>query len=294
MADNICIGTAQFGMPYGIANKSGQPGTDEVLSIVRLASEYDIWLYDTAQAYGNSETLLGKAFSKLKVNDRVHCITKLHPELKSENTTALIESVKQSMGRLQVSQLWGLLAHRLSQVKNPGAVKTVEQLKSQGLVQFWGVSLYDPKDALSLVTDDTVDIIQVPFNILDRRLLDCGFFEAAREYDKKVFLRSIFLQGLLFLDSKDLYEKGMEWAQPNLDDLQKRIRALKMPVESFAMQAVSTVVPDGVMIMGIEKASQLEKNLNALRSPLIAKDLVDNWWKNLPAYPERLLNPSLW
>jgi aryl-alcohol dehydrogenase-like predicted oxidoreductase len=294
LVDNICIGTAQFGMLYGIANKSGQPGTDEVLSIVKLASENNVWFYDTAQAYGDSENLLGKAFSQLRINDRVRCITKIQPNMKDRDVATLIQSVRQSMRKLQVSQLWGILAHRVEQVRDPITLKAVDRMKDEGLVKWWGASVYNPKDAMKLTRDDAIDIIQAPFNILDRRLLDCGFFRAAREYGKKVFLRSIFLQGLLFLEAEELSEKDMKWAEPHLEHFRNRINALKVSVESFAMQAVSTVVPDGVMIMGIEKTSQLEKNLSTLRSPLIAKVLVDNWWKNLPDYPERFLNPSLW
>jgi aryl-alcohol dehydrogenase-like predicted oxidoreductase len=294
LVDNICIGTAQFGMLYGIANKSGQPGADEVLSIVKLASENNVWFYDTAQAYGDSENLLGKAFSQLRVNDRVRCITKIHPNMKDRDVDTLIQLVRESMQRLQVSQLWGLLAHRVEQVRDSRTLKAVDRMKKEGLIKFWGATVYDPKDAMDLTRELSIDIIQVPFNMLDRRLLDCDFFKAAREHGKKVFLRSIFLQGLLFLEAKELSQKGMGWAKPQLEDFRNRINALNIPLGSFAMQAVSTVIADGVMIMGIEKASQLEKNLNALRSPLIAKDLVDNWWKNLPDYPERLLNPSVW
>ena len=281
-------------MSYGIANTSGQPDMDEVVSIIRLASEQDVWFYDTAQSYGDSETLLGKAFSQLGVNERVKCITKFHPDTDNQDTGTLVEAVRQSIQRLHVRQLWGLLAHRVEQTRDTGIMKAVDQLKEDGLVRLWGVSVYDPEDAMDMVRNESIDIIQTPFNILDRRLLDRGFFDTAREYGKKVLIRSVFLQGLLFLETDELSEKGMDWAKPQLEEFRRRFNDLDVPLESFAVQAVSSTVTDGVIILGVEKASQLEKNLGAFRSPVISKNLIDNWWRNLPAYPERLLNPSLW
>jgi aryl-alcohol dehydrogenase-like predicted oxidoreductase len=281
-------------MSYGIANTSGQPDMDELVSIIRLASEQDVWFYDTAQSYGDSETLLGKAFSQLGVNEQVKCITKIHPDMDNQDTGTLVEAVRQSIQRLHVRQLWGLLAHRVEQTRDTGIIKAVDQAKDEGLVRLWGVSVYDPEDAMDMVKNESIDIIQLPFNILDRRLLDCGFFEAVREYGKKVLIRSVFLQGLLFLKTDELWEKGMEWAKPQLEEFRMRFNALEVSIESFAIQAVSKTVPDGMIILGVEKVSQLEKNLRAFKSPVISKELIDDWWENLPAYPERLLNPSLW
>ena len=294
MVDNICIGTAQFGMPYGIANKSGRPDTNEVLSIVNLASENNIWFYDTAQDYGNSENLLGKAFSQLRINDRVRCITKIHPDLKDRNVATIIQSVRQSMQRLQVSQLWGLLAHRVEQVRDSRTLKAVAQMKEEGLVKFWGATVYDPKDAMDLTRKLSIDIIQVPFNMLDKRLLDCGFFNAAKDYGKKVIVRSIFLQGLLFLSRDELSARGMEWAVPQLLEFRKRFDALKVSLESFALQSVLKKAGEIMVIVGVGKTSQLVRNIGAFRSPVIPGDMIDAWWQELPDYSEKLLNPSKW
>ncbi len=282
-------------MPYGIANTSGQPDFNEIASIIGMAAEHGVWAYDTGQSYGDSERLLGKAFSELKINDRVRCITKIHPDINSRDfRKPIMESIRQSIEKLQTPRLWALLAHRVEQTRDPGVLEAVNQAKDEGLLKFWGVSVYHPGDAMACLKDPSIDIIQAPFNILDRRLLDLGFFDAAKDHGKKVMIRSVFLQGLLFMSSDELFAKGVAWAIPWSRDFRGRFDALDAPLESFALQAVSRKVSQSLIIVGVEKASQLSKNIGSFRSPVIPGDIIDAWWRALPVYSERLLNPSKW
>jgi len=292
LINQLCIGTAQFGMPYGIANTDGQPDLNDILPILELASENNIRLYDTAQSYGKSESILGKAFSLLGINAEVNCITKIHPGLKKKSK--LIENVDRSIKRLKIDRLHGLLAHRISDANNEMILETVASLKKQRIVKYWGVSVYKPEDALLQLENVAVDIIQVPFNILDRRLVDCNFFEKACAAGKQVFIRSIFLQGLLFLSERQLIERKMAWARSHLVELKNRISRLNAPLESLAFQAVRSVAPEGIIIVGNENVAQLRDNLTAIQTPLINAEIIKAWWAGLPKFPERLLNPALW
>lgn len=280
-------------MRYGIANRSGQPQFDEVLRIVALAKENSIWYYDTAQSYGECELILGQAFSKLSITEDVHCISKLKPGLKNDSES-IINSVKKSVEKLKLTSLWALLAHRVEQVNSETIRTAVELLKSDGLIKYWGVSVYQPEDALQMLKNENVDIIQVPFNILDRRLLDINFFDLASVYNKKIFIRSIFLQGLIFLSSTQLRQKGMGWAIPYMEDVNQRISNYAIPKEMLAMQAVKNINPDVITILGVEKVTQLRENLDILINRRINPDQVKSWWQDLPVYPEKLLSPTLW
>ena len=280
-------------MRYGIANCSGQPQFEEVLRIIALANENAIWYYDTAQSYGECEKILGQAFSKLSITEDLRCISKLKPGLKNDSES-IIDSVKKSVKKLKQTSLWALMAHRVGQVNNEAIITAVEYLKSEGLIKYWGVSVYQPEDALQMLKNESVDIIQVPFNILDRRLLDINFFDLAKEYNKNIFIRSIFLQGLIFLSSAQLQQKGMSWAVPYMLDVNQLIDNYNIPKEVLAIQAVRSVSPDAVIILGVEKAAQLRENLSILNSQRINPDQVKRWWQDLPVYPEKMLNPSLW
>ena len=68
----LALGTAQFGMEYGIANKNGKVSLDEAKAIITLGRLAGIDTLDTAMAYGDSEESLGK----LSTED-FHVITKL-------------------------------------------------------------------------------------------------------------------------------------------------------------------------------------------------------------------------
>jgi len=293
LVNNVCIGTAQMGMNYGVANRHGQLKYDEILQIIRFASENKIWYYDTAQSYGDSEIRLGRAFAALGIEDKVRCVSKLHPG-KEYDKRQIIDAVRSSVSNLGVSSLWALLAHRVDQVYDDATLGAIRSLKAEGLIDHWGVSIYDPEDALEMVQDVDIDVIQIPFNIMDRRLPDRGLFDLARKHRKKLFIRSIFLQGLIFLTPDEMKQKGMEWAAPYIADLHGRLDRTSDALNEFALAAVSQYAPGTVLIMGIEKLEQLTENISILSRSRLSDSKVKAWWDNLPVYPERLLNPSQW
>ena len=293
MIRNICIGTAQFGMKYGISNTTGQVKYDEILSIIDRASNNGIRFYDTAKSYGSSETIIGQAFTELGICDIVKCITKIDPDVK--DLDELVQQVLESLENMNIKQLWGLLTHRAYQSQEPFVLEAISVLKDKQIIKHFGVSIYDPNDALEAVNNNNVDIIQVPFNILDRRLIDNGFFDLAHKKGKKVFMRSIFLQGLLLLSDQQLIEKNFGWVLPYLNDYKKRFHhiGLDCTINQFAIQAVLQKFPGYHIIIGVESTKQLKMNIEAINlTP--DKEKAMSWWTNLPLYPDRLLNPTLW
>jgi aryl-alcohol dehydrogenase-like predicted oxidoreductase len=293
--DNLCIGTAQFGMEYGIANKEGQPKIDEIKRIVETASENNIYFYDTAASYGNSESILGTVFSDLNIAEKVKCITKLPADFSFISYNKLKKTISKSLYKLQISTLWGLLTHR-TEIKGDwnNFTKAIKKLKSEKIIKYFGVSIYQPEDALRFAKEEHIDIIQVPFNILDRRLLDNGFFDIAKENHKKVFIRSVFLQGLLLMDEDQLINKKMEWALPYLSYFHNVIKNIAIDNKSFALKMVRQYLPHTTLIIGLDSHDQLLENIKMLKSNPLSENLINNWWANLPNYPERLLNPSKW
>lgn len=293
--DNICIGTAQFGMKYGIANKNGKPDIDEVKRIVQAASKNHIYFYDTAASYGSSESVLGTVFSDLKITNEVKCITKLSPDFFFTPYDKLKNAVLKSLERLQIKSLWGLLTHR-TKIKGDWKhfTKAVEKLKSENIIKNFGVSIYQPDDALRFSSKEHIDIIQVPFNILDRRLLENDFFNIALNNHKKVFIRSVFLQGLLLMDEKQLIYKKMQWALHYLSYFHEFIKKDGLESKVFALKMVWQYLPQTTVIIGLDSHDQLLANIKIVKSKPLSESIIKDWWTNLPDYPERLLNPSLW
>ena len=293
--DNVCIGTAQFGMNYGIANRTGQPHRDVVRRIIQQATENRIFFYDTAASYGDSEQLLGDIFADLKISNQVKVITKISPDFNFSNTDRLEEDVSKSLKRLGIESLWGLMLHR-TEIEGDWEkiLAAVTALKDNGMIQKFGVSVYHPDDALSFAMHPAFDMVQVPFNVLDRRLLDNDFFLIAEKNDKHVFIRSIFLQGLLLLDKQTLQNKNMAWASEYIGYLNRYIQAHKMSAKAFMLNAVMEAIPWAKLVIGLETPEQLAENLSLLNGNNVTKETIYNWWCGLPLYPEKLLNPSLW
>jgi len=293
---NIIIGTAQFGMDYGIANSIGRPPSIEIENIMDTAIKNDIWFYDTAKSYGYSEKALGIVFSKMNINDKVKCITKLDPNFTFQSFNSLKKTVQKSLNHLNINYLWGLLLHRPKIYGNWNQfLKSIEHLKNVKLIKNFGVSVYTPEEAIRFAVNKYIDVIQVPFNAMDRRLIDNNFFEVARENNKKVFIRSIFLQGLLLMDEKQIIKKKMGWTLEYIRFLIDFVESQELNLQSFLLNSVLMKIPDVNLIIGIDSMNQLKENLCFINNSSFNEvHIYKSWWEGLPQYPEKFLNPSLW
>ena len=109
----LALGTAQFGLPYGIANQAGQVSRKDVSAMLQLAASNGIDTLDTAIAYGESEKSLGQAGTQ-----GFRVVTKL-PALPDDCPQVIpwvSEQVDASFTRLGVSSVYGLLLHRPEQL----------------------------------------------------------------------------------------------------------------------------------------------------------------------------------
>jgi aryl-alcohol dehydrogenase-like predicted oxidoreductase len=289
-----CIGTAQFGMDYGIANQSGKPKQDEIDRIVEFAVESNIRYFDTAQSYGESETILGKAVSKLPDVHNIRMISKLAPDLQESSSAIIIESVKSSLEKLNVGSLYGFLGHRVEAINSDSFITAIEILKKDRLVIKTGVSVYTPEDALDAMKNPLVEILQIPFNILDGRWIDEGIIEKAQENNIQLFFRSIFLQGLIFLNKNELMSRKMNWAKTYLKEFNDLVKETPFSPLELAFGILTNVPGNNVIMMGIDSSNQLWENLRILEKIKIDNKISDEWWSNLPVFPEKFLNPSLW
>ena len=204
MTAKLCLGTVQFGMRYGIHNTLGrQPTEEEVFGILDAALDAGICMFDTASAYGTSEELLGRYGLAARGGQ---IISKLHPAVEGERRDVQGE-IRRSLVRLAASRLYCYMLHRVEDLDDASVMDVMEDAKARGWTDKIGVSIYSPEAAMRAAEDSRIDVIQVPYNVLDQRLDDCGFFEYAKENGKEVFARSSFLQGLLLMSPADAETK---------------------------------------------------------------------------------------
>lgn len=195
----ICLGTVQFGLPYGVTNEAGKVPEEEVSRILNFAATSGITLLDTAQAYGTAETVLGRCWPK----HAPRClISKLPAGAPRENWE---NSFRTSLNRLRTSKLDGFLLHNASDLLAQDGVALLNWLKSlrdRGLVDRIGVSIYD-KSELQNLPLQALQLVQLPLSVYDQRLIRDGTIGRLLDLGIAVHVRSVFLQGLILQSIKN-------------------------------------------------------------------------------------------
>lgn len=209
----FALGTVQFGLDYGIANQSGKISLDEAKAIIKYSHANGINTLDTAIGYGDSEQRLGTiGIQDWQVVSKLPAI----PQGCSNISQWVVDTVSDSLQRLKIKRLYGLLLHRPQQLLEQGGDRlydALQNLRKDRLVQKIGISIYDPAELGALCSHFQLDLVQAPFNILDRRLIDTDWLTRLAEMGTELHVRSVFLQGLLLMSSSDRPKKFAYWKQ---------------------------------------------------------------------------------
>lgn len=283
----LVLGTAQLGSNYGVANTSGQPDQMLATEIVRAAWEGGIREFDTAQDYGESEKVLGGTFKELGIASEARVVTKLTKDIDLNDMEAVSKAVKQSIANLGVPKLYALLLHK-EELLDQWQVNIADL----GIVQYVGVSVYNPGRVLQALAMNGIDMVQIPTNILDRRFENAGVFERANENKKQIYIRSAFLQGLILMDPNGLPE-NVEFAKPVIEKVIELTKEFKISPLEMALGYLKIGIPQARIIVGAEKPEQIREIITAWERDL-PLSLVDRVRRVFVSVDKRVLNPSFW
>ncbi len=287
-ANRIAIGTVQFGLDYGVANKYGQVDLDEANEILKSADHKGIDTLDTSISYGVSEESLGKVgVGKFKV------VTKLPPIPSSVEDVDewAYDQMQSSLTRMNLQTAYGLLVHDTSQLFGSNGSKLAEamlSLKKQGLVHKIGVSAYGPDEVASVFQKFQIDIIQVPFNVFDRRMLTTGWLQRLNDAGIEIHARSIFLQGLLLLKINEVPENFKKWGSL-ISFWHKWLEQNNSTALETCLHYPLSLPQIDRVIVGVDNNDQLKEIIEAFNPrnrPFIFPDISCD--------DELLLNPSNW
>lgn len=296
--DKLCLGTVQFGLEYGINNKTGKPAEEQVFTMLDLAVAKGIEYFDTAAAYGNAEEILGRYFESRNLQKQVKVISKLLPNLVADDdykAEAIVENeIRKSLERLKLECLEGYLLHTPTDFFNQSVMNGLFLAKEKGLIRNLGVSIYETEHALDVVNSGMVDYIQIPYNIFDQRMERTEFFDIARANGVTVFARSPFLQGLLFMEGDDI-PAHLERARVYLHDFDEIIAQYNLKrVEATLFLSYLNPGIDYV-VFGVDNIEQLTENIEVFnRNSNIDSSCIEELKEHFMNIEKEIIFPSLW
>ncbi len=290
----ICIGTAQFGMKYGITNQYGVLEKASISSILRLAQKNNIRFLDTASAYGDSEKLIGEVIDGEHNFEIITKIPKVPgPPVTDKSIDFITTAFENSLSLLSQSNLYGLLIHHGKDVLMPGGgkiLRVLQSFKNSGSVRKIGVSVYSPLELKRILEVFIPDIVQIPISLVDQRFLndEDGILGKIKRKGVEIHGRSIFLQGLLLQEPEGL--------PPCFSGFKGNIRSIGRMAEHLGLTklelclnfALGMQILDKILI-GVASVREFEEiignNIGAVQK--------FNYW-NFAVNDENFVNPSLW
>jgi len=285
----IALGTVNFGIDYGINSKNGRVQPMEVKSILNYAHLQNIDLLDTAPSYGDSEKFLGgvnvqqfRVVTKTRHFDNV--------EINNNDVELLRKDFYHSLEGLKQDRVYGVLMHNADDLLKTGSQQLFNQLekfKQEKKIAKIGVSVYDHNQLKSILENYNIDLVQLPFNILDKRLIDSGMLSTLQKRGIEVHARSVFLQGLLLMSEQSRPKKFKRW-----DALWKIWSDWLGDNQITALEAATryaTSIPEiSKVLVGVDTKEQLKEIIVASDGflPSLPTELYTN--------DVNLLNPSNW
>jgi aryl-alcohol dehydrogenase-like predicted oxidoreductase len=274
--NKLGIGTVQFGQAYGVSNVRGQVPAPEAAAILKRAAEAGIILLDTAANYGTAEMVLAELDTS-----PFRIVTK---------TIGLKNGLEAVVARAKVSaemlKADTLLVHAAGDLGDKTLWPALQRLKSEGVIRRIGISVYVADDPATLAARYKPDVMQLPFSLLDQRLLADGSLARLKDLGVEIHARSLFLQGLLFLEQ--LPEK-LQSAMPLLKAIKENIAAAGSTPLAAALGFALSWPEIAYGVVGVTSVAELDEILAAAERPLPDLD-----WKAFALKDETVLTPSLW
>lgn len=286
----LSLGTVQFGLNYGIANRNGKPTETTIKEIINYVCSEGLNFFDTAQDYGNSEEILGNLLEN-KVDKLI--ISKVKSDFFKTNGK---ESLLKSLNYLKITSLYALLLHDsklLHNWKEEYSIKINEFINCNKIKHF-GVSIYTSEDFDLAINNDDIQIIQIPFNLFDQRAINEGWFKKAEEKNKLLFIRSIYLQGLLLMNKKDI-PCSLINLKKYIDKIEELCDELNLSKNELSLSFVDSVAHTSPLLFGCDNLIQAKQNLYTFDNvKRMDNDTIKKINEKFKDVDESIYNPSMW
>ena len=299
--DRLILGGAQLGMGYGITASSQAFDSMNSFSILDAAFQSGIRFVDTACGYGDSESIIGMWLSdNAYCSDKLLVTTKSSLELDDFNLfKALNASLGESLAKLGLSSIEAFLLHRCDKmVAAPVEVaRFFEEAKQSGKILKAGVSIQDVSELKLALETDYIDVIQLPFNIVERRWEGAlkDIYEARQNRGVTIVARSIFLQGLLLCSDEVLWKRAhVGDSIPIFQFLDRWSSHFNISVHRLVMNYVLSQPWIDKVIIGVSTSEEVERICENFGQINFSSSQLAEMEKDRPFLSEETLNPRYW
>jgi aryl-alcohol dehydrogenase-like predicted oxidoreductase len=198
----VSVGTAELGLDYGIPvdGLHRRPSKREGIRFIRRAIERGVTLFDTAPAYGDSESILGLALRGTRSGISIATKVSVPPRTHEPDVRQLIQSSVVSSLRalrtdvIDIVQLHSADAETLRQGE---ALAALQELRTAGQIRLIGATTYGLNAARAALEDRRLQVLQLAVSPLDRVAETQGILQLGKARRVGVIARSVLLRGVL-------------------------------------------------------------------------------------------------
>lgn len=264
--NRLILGTVQLGLSYGINNIHGKPSVEEANTILDLAYQSGIHFLDTAEAYGDSQKIIASYLNK-NPSKNFNILTKFKAQ---SDPSRIQDQIKAFQGLVRNEQLYCFSYHRFLDVEDERFKEKLMEMKSNKEILKVGVSVYDNEEFEKAIEEKHIDVIQLPFNLLDNWKRRGRLIAKAKSEGKEIHVRSVFLQGIFFKGNESFPDK-LKPLVPYIEELRSLSREFEMGMQEMALNYALGFKEIDKVLVGVEKAEQLKQIVGSIEKPLCEK-----------------------
>ena len=293
----LCLGTVQFGMDYGIKGQK-QPSMEQAVDMLDYATQNGINTIDTANAYGSAEDVVGAFLEKKTIaRDKLFIVSKFRPNLlddvgQDKYYEIMRNNLENTLSRLHTAYLDSYLLHSARYIFDDEIIDTLNRLKADGLAERVGVSVYEPEEAKKCIERPNVDFMQLPYSIFDQRMEKAGVFEYAKNNNIQIHSRSAFIQGLILMEEDEI-PPFLSKAKPIVRKISLLCNHHGISRIALAMNYVKQQSRISHLVFGVDNIEQLRENIKLFEED-ISVAVVDDIAKEFRNIEADIVMPSLW
>lgn len=293
----LCIGTVQFGMDYGIAGQK-KPSLNEAVIMLDYATQNGIKTIDTANAYGTAEDVVGEFLRKKRIpRSKLFLISKLRPNLldgvkESQYYDIMKSNLISTLQRLKTDYLDSYLLHSSRYVFNDEIIDALGRFQKEGYARHVGVSVYETEEAKKCIARQNMDFMQLPFSIFDQRMLKEGVFQMAKGMNTQIHSRSAFIQGLILMQEENI-PSFLEKAKPIIRKIDELCGKYGVTRIALAMGFVKEQDAISHLVFGVDNLEQLKEDIKCFNHN-IPREVIIEIGREFENIEADIVMPSLW